>query len=57
MEQVSEDRFVFQTEWFDKQADLIRNYLLTFYPGDGSIDMVSAPNSIFPNLTVNLLYN
>ena len=42
MEQVKEDRFVFQTEWFDKQADLIRNYLLTFYPGDGSIDMVSA---------------
>ena len=41
MEQVKEDRFVFQTEWFDKQADLIRNYLLTFYPGDGSIDMVS----------------
>ena len=41
MEQVKEDRFVFQTEWFDKQADLIRNYLLTFYPGDSSIDMVS----------------
>ena len=41
MEQVKEDRFVFQVEWFDKQADLIRNYLLTFYPGDGSIDMVS----------------
>ena len=42
MEQVQEDRFVFQVEWFDKQADLIRNYLLTFYPGDGSIDMVSS---------------
>ena len=41
MEQVKEDRFVFQVEWFDKQADLIRNYLLTFYPGDSSIDMVS----------------
>ena len=41
MEQVQEDRFVFQVEGFDKQADLIRNYLLTYYPGDGSIDMVS----------------
>ena len=41
MEQVQEERFVFQTEWFDKQADLIRGYLLTFYPGDNSIDMVS----------------
>ena len=50
MEQVKEDRFVFQVEWFDKQADLIRNYLLTFYPGDGSIDMVSAaePRSSAP---------
>ena len=41
MEQVQEERFVFAVEWFDKQADLIRNYLLTFYPKDNSIDMVS----------------
>ena len=46
MEQVQEDRYVFQVEWFDKQADLIRNYLLTFYPGDGSIDMVSKLEAI-----------
>ena len=32
---------MFQVEWFDKQADLIRNYLLTFYPRDSTIDMVS----------------
>ena len=31
----------YNVEWFDKQADLIRNYLLTFYPRDNSIDMVS----------------
>ena len=43
MDQVQEERYVFQVEWFDKQADLIRNYLLTFYPGDNSIDMVSGP--------------
>ena len=41
MEQVQEERFVFAVEWFDKQADLIRNYLLTFYPKDNTIDMVS----------------
>lgn len=41
MEQVQEERYVFSVEWFDKQADLIRSYLLTFYPGDNSIDMVS----------------
>ena len=45
MEQVQEERYVFQTEWFDKQADLIRSYLLTFYPGDNSIDMVSTPRA------------
>ncbi len=44
MEQVKEERFVFNVEWFDKQADLIRNYLLTFYPSDNSIDMVSLPS-------------
>ena len=54
MEQVKEDRFVFQVEWFDKQADIIRNYLLTFYPGDGSIDMVSAAELKFAILCLSL---
>ena len=49
MDQVQEERYVFQSEWYDKQADLVRNYLLTFYPKDGTIDMVSchsqAPDS------------
>ena len=40
-QQVKEDRFVFESEWFDAQADLIRKYLLTFYPVDGTIEMVS----------------
>ena len=46
MEQVKEERFVFNVEWFDKQADLIRNYLLTFYPSDNSIDMVSVSSLV-----------
>jgi hypothetical protein len=41
METVSEERFVFEAEWFDAQADLIRKYLLTFYPKDSTIEMVS----------------
>ena len=41
MEGVKEDRYTFSVAWHDRQADLIRNYLLTFYPGDNSIDMVS----------------
>jgi len=37
----TEERFVFETEWFDEQASLIRKYLLTFYPKNTSIEMVS----------------
>ena len=36
-----EDRYVFETEWFDQQASLVRKYLLTYYPKDSTIDMVS----------------
>jgi hypothetical protein len=38
---VKEERFVFKTEWFDKQAELLRPYLFTFYPKDCSAEMVS----------------
>ena len=41
MSVVKEERYVFKVDWFDKQADLIRQYLLTFYPGDASAEMVS----------------
>ena len=40
----NEDRFVFEAEWFDQQAALVRKYLLTYYPKDNTIDMVSAPS-------------
>ena len=42
MEAVSEERYVFEAEWFDAQADLIRKYLLTFYPKGSTIEMVSS---------------
>ena len=38
---VKEERYVFKVDWFDKQAELIRQYLLTFYPADSSAEMVS----------------
>ena len=38
---VKEERYVFKTEWYDKQAALIREYLLTYYPGDCTAEMVS----------------
>ena len=41
MSVVKEERFVFKTEWYDKQAALIREYLLTYYPKDCTAEMVS----------------
>lgn len=38
---VKEERYVFETEWYDHQADLIRKYLVTFYPKDQTAEMVS----------------
>ena len=40
-ESVAEERYVFEVEWYDQQAALVRKYLLTFYPKNGQIDMVS----------------
>ena len=42
---VKEERYVFKTEWFDKQAELLRPYLFTFYPKDCSAEMVSNSNT------------
>ena len=43
MSRANEERYVFETEWFDIQASLIRKYLFTFYPADNTIEMVSHP--------------
>ena len=40
MSRANEERYVFETEWFDIQASLIRKYLFTFYPTDNTIEMV-----------------
>lgn len=42
MDVVKEERYVFETEWYDSQASLIRKYLLTFYPKDETAEMVSS---------------
>lgn len=41
---VKEERFVFKTEWYDKQAALIREYLLTYYPKDSTAEMYDLKN-------------
>jgi len=40
----AEDRYVFYVEWFDAQADLIRRYMLTFFPGNSTIEMYDQKN-------------
>jgi hypothetical protein len=42
MSKAGEERYVFEADWFDTQASIIRKYLFTFFPGDVTIEMVSA---------------
>lgn len=60
---VGEERYVFETEWHDIQASLIRKYLLTYYPNDQSIEMydlkqkkVFLKRMEFKGLSVDELY-
>ncbi|CEM14665.1 unnamed protein product [Vitrella brassicaformis CCMP3155] len=41
---MAEDRYVFETEWYDPQAELQRKYLLTFYLKDNTIEMYDVKN-------------
>jgi nucleoside-diphosphate kinase len=41
----SEERLVFHVEWFDQQADVLRRYLLTYYPRDNSVSMFDPKNN------------
>ena len=41
---MGEDRYVFEAEWYDSQAELIRKYLFTFFPKDNSIEMYDLKN-------------
>jgi hypothetical protein len=37
---VGEERYCFETQWYDQQASVVRSYRITFYPGDQTIEMV-----------------
>ena len=37
---MAEDRFVFVVEWFDSAASLVRNYNLTYFLKDKTIELV-----------------
>lgn len=36
---IKEERYVFEVQWYDQQADIIRKYRLFFYPLTNSIEM------------------
>ena len=40
---MAEDRYVFAVEWFDSAASLVRNYHLTYFLKDKTIEMVIPP--------------
>lgn len=43
----TEERYVFECEWFDELASLIRKYLFTFYPKNSNVEMVSTQRENF----------
>ena len=50
---VGEERYVFETEWYDQQASILRSYRVTYYPGDQTVEMVSFLTSkcVFSTIT------
>ena len=36
---IKEERYVFEVDWYDQQADIVRHYRLFFYPLNNSIEM------------------
>jgi nucleoside-diphosphate kinase len=36
---IKEERYVFEVEWYDQQAEILRFYRLFFFPTDSSVEM------------------
>jgi len=59
----TENRYVFDVEWFDQQAMMNRKYSMTFFPRDSSISMIDTKNkrpflkrSEYANITLADVY-
>lgn len=39
-----DERYAFNAEWFDTQAQLAREYIVFFYPSDASVEMFDVKN-------------
>ena len=60
---IKEERYVFECEWYDQQADILRYYRLFFFPMDNSVEMYDKKmNRVFlkrieaPNLKLSEFY-
>ena len=40
----TEERFIFNVDWFDQPADLVRKYQLTFFSADNTLEMYDNKN-------------
>ncbi|KAL5249317.1 hypothetical protein ACHWQZ_G018245 [Mnemiopsis leidyi] len=59
----TDSRLVFQAEWYDQNAELVRRYQFMFYPVDNTVEMFDVKNrrlflkrSAVPNITEDKLY-
>jgi len=42
---LGEQKYTFETEWYDQQADVIRPYRLYYYPGLKAVEMFDVKNN------------
>ena len=42
---LAEQKYTFETEWYDQQADVIRPYRVMYYPGLKAVEMFDVKNN------------
>ena len=42
---LGEQKFTFETDWYDNQADIIRPYRVIYYPNLSSVEMYDIKNN------------
>jgi nucleoside-diphosphate kinase len=45
MTTLGEQKYTFETEWYDQQADIIRPYRVLYYPVTKSVEMFDVKNN------------
>ena len=42
---LGEQKYTFETDWYDQQADIIRQYRVIYFPVTGSVEMYDVKNN------------